>query len=153
MFSRILKGWLSLFRGIGGLVVLAAASGALAALIALPLWAASTAAPRVYSLVVIGLAAAAVVLLAVRSALRARRTPRDPSRPRRTVDGVLVRVLAALLLACGLYGVVFLFFRGPLAAAVPAAGAWLLLAGWAAFAAPGRKARKVPRSPADNVGE
>lgn len=153
MLARILGGWLSLLRGAGGLLFLAAASAGLAALIALPLWAASTASPRVYSIAVLALAASAVVFLAVRSRLRARRAPRDPSRPRRTAGSVLLGTLAVIGLACGLYGVVLLFFRQIWAAALPAAAAWLLLAGWAAFARPGAKPRKVPSSPADNGGE
>ncbi len=151
--ARILEGWLRLFRGIGGFLVLAAASAALAALIALPLWAASTGSPRVYSIVILALVAAGAVSAAVRSALRARRVPRDPSRPRRTPGTVLLALLKAILLACGLYGVLFLFFRGLWALAVPAAAAWLLLAGWAAFGGARAKSRKVPLSPADNGRE
>jgi hypothetical protein len=153
LFARILKGWLALFRGVGGFLFLAAASAALAALIALPLWAASTGSPRVYSIVVLALAAAGAVFAAVRASRRARRAPRDPSRPRRTAGTVLFAVAKAVLLACGLYGVLFLCFRGLWIPAVPAAAAWLLLAGWAAFGGARGKVRKVPLSPADNGGE
>jgi hypothetical protein len=139
--TRILKGWLSLLRGAGSFLLLAAASAALAAVIALPLWSAATGAPRVYSLVVLAAVAAAVLTLAVRSALRARRLPRDPSRPRRSLGTVLVALLKVVLLACGLYGVLFLCFRGLWIPAAPAIVAWLLLAGWAAFGSSRGKTR------------
>ena len=141
VFTRVLKGWLSLLRGAGSLLLLAAASAALAAVIALPLWSAATGAPRVYSIVVLAAILAAALTLAVRSALRARRLPRDPSRPRRSPGTVLLALLKAILLACGLYGVLFLCFRGLWIAAVPGIAAWLLLAGWAAFGSSRGKAR------------
>lgn len=131
--ERILKGWLSLLRVAGILLGVAAAAAGLAALIALPLWAAATSAPAAYSLVVLGLLAAAAVFVAVRTALRTRRSPRDPTIPRRSFGRVLLSVAVVLALAAGLYGVALLAARGLWAAAVPLLVAWLALAGWAAF--------------------
>ena len=132
-FGRILKGWLSLLRRAGLLLGAAAAAAGLAALLSLPLWAAATAAPAVYSLAVVGLFSAAVVFLVIRAALRAHRAPRNPASPRRNLGRVLLSTVVVLAFAAGLYGAAFLAARGLWAAAAPLLVLWLALAGWAAF--------------------
>jgi hypothetical protein len=137
--ARILKGWLALGRKTGLLLAIITGCAAAAAAIALPLWYTATAHPAAYSVAAVALLAAAAIATTVRSALRARRLPRDPTRPRRTLATVLYSAAVVLLLAAGLYGVVLLAVRGILAGAVPAAVAWLALAGWAGFGRrPGR---------------
>lgn len=139
ILARALKGWLALGRRTGFLLAIVAGSAALAAIIALPLWYAATAEPAAYSITALALLAGAAVALIVRSRLRARRVPRDPSRPRRTFGTALRSAGIVLFLAAGLYGVIFLALRGIWAGAIPAAAAWLLLVGWAGFGRqPGR---------------
>ena len=139
--SRILKGWISLARRAGFFLLIAAGSAALALAIALPLWYVSTRRPAAYSISVLTLLLAAGVFFAVRSALRARGRPRDPSRPRQTLGSVLLAVLAVIVLAGGLYGALFLAVRGMWAFAVPAIAIWLALLGWAGSRRGAGKAR------------
>jgi hypothetical protein len=139
--SRILKGWISLARRAGFFLFIAAGSAALALAIALPLWYASTRRPAAYSIAVIVLLTAVGVFFAVRSAVRARSLPRDPSRPRRTLGSVLLAALGIVALAGGLYGALFLAFRGMWAFAGPALAVWLVLLGWAGSRRGAGKAR------------
>jgi small-conductance mechanosensitive channel len=139
--SRILKGWISLARRAGFFLFIAAGSAALALAIALPLWYASTRRPAAYSIAVIALLITAGVFSAVRSAVRARSLPRDPSRPRRTLGSVLLAVLGIISLAGGLYGALFLALRGMWAFAVPAIAIWLVLLGLAGSRRSAGKAR------------
>jgi small-conductance mechanosensitive channel len=122
-------------------VSIVAGSAALALAIALPLWYAATRHSAAYSIAVIAFLAAGGGFLAVRSARRARRAPRDPSRPRRTPLWFLGGALELLALAGGLYGALFLAFRGMWAFAIPAIALWLLLLGWVGWRRSAGRAR------------
>jgi hypothetical protein len=136
-FSRILKGYLGILKGVGFLLALLAASAAVGFAASYPLWLFSTSARAAYSWFVLAAAAAAVVFFSVRAAIRRKARP-GASRPRRTALSILLGVVWVLCLAAGVYVVVLLAARGLYLAAVPALAGLLLLLGWLAF---GRRAK------------
>jgi len=144
--------WLEAGRSAGFAVLLVAGSAALGLVIALPLWLFATSAREAYTITVLALGGAAIVYLVVRSVVRSRSAPRDPSRQGRSA---LVGIVTVLIVVVGLAGIY-------LAAALLARGYWILgtaalvvwagllwLLGRARGAARNRKARAVP---AENKG-
>jgi Flp pilus assembly protein TadB len=128
-------------------------SAALGLGIALPLWAFATSYRTAYTIAFLSAAAAGLAAVAVRKAVRRRRSIRDPGKPRRSALSVGIACLILLVFCAGLYLAAVLLYRNLWILAIPALAVWaaiLGLLGWAARAAKGRKA---PRIPADTRSE
>jgi len=152
-FRKTLARWVEAGRKVGFLLLLVAGSAALGFLISWPLWLFATSARKAYTITVLGLAAAGVIFLIVRSVQRSRTATRDPGKPRRTFISVLMTVL---MVPVGFGGVC-------LAAAFLVRGLWVFgaadLAAWGILlwvlgrARTAAKNRKVRAVPAENGSE
>jgi hypothetical protein len=133
MLGRILKGYLGVLRGVGFFLGLLAASAALGALVAWPLWRFATASRPAYSWFALACMAAGLAAFGVRAALR---RGKGAAQPRRGRPRALMGLALVLLFAAGLCGVLLLAARGLPYLAVPALLALFFLVGWLAFARP-----------------
>ncbi len=145
--------WIEGARRVGFLLLLVAGSAALGFLIAWPLWLFATSARPAYTVTVLALAGAGIVLLIVRAARRRRQAVRDAGKPVHTFLSALLGFLTAVIGVAGAY----------LAAALMVHGLWIVAAIvvvlWAGFlwllgrARGAAKSRKADPVPAENGTE
>ena len=157
-FRKTLARWVEAGRKIGFLLVLVAGSAALGFLISWPLWLFATSARTAYTITVLGLSGAGVIVMVVRSVQRNRTATRDPGKPRRTFLSVLMTVLMVLVGFSGAYLAAAFLVRGLwIFGAVDLAAGGLLL--WvlgrvrSAAKKGAAKSRKVRAVPAENGSE
>jgi len=115
----VVRSWGLLAQRLGLFLLLVAASAAVGAAIAWPLWLFATSARSAYTAFALILAACGIVSAVVRAALRRRRIPRDTTAPRRSGVSGFLGVLQALILLCGVYLACVLFFHGMWVFGVP----------------------------------
>jgi Mn2+/Fe2+ NRAMP family transporter len=141
--KRVLKGYVGLFKAVGFLAALIAASAVLGFLAAWPLWMFATTNRVAYSIFSAAVLAAGVVFLVVRAALRGRSTARPAHGERRRRPLVTALVIAAwiVLFAAGLYAILLFLSRGSYLIVIPVAVILLVLLGYLAFAASGHPKR------------
>jgi Flp pilus assembly protein TadB len=134
-------------RAVGFFLLLVGGSAALGLAIALPLWAFATGYRTAYTVAFLSAAAAGLAAFVVRKAVRRRRSIQDPGKPRRSALSVGITLLVLLVFCAGLYLVAVLLYRHLWILAISALAVWaglLGLLGWAARAAKGRKASRIP---------
>jgi high-affinity Fe2+/Pb2+ permease len=145
VLTRILGGYVRILRTAGFAAALLAASAALGFLIAWPLWFFATTHRSAYTIFTLAAAAAGVILLSLRGALRSRAAPRglaSGARRRSPLVSAIFGALWLILFAIGLYLALLLISRGLVLLGVPVLLALLLLLGYLAFA-PRRKKSPV----------
>jgi hypothetical protein len=152
-FARSLARWTEAARTFGFFLLLVAGSAALGMAIAWPLWLFATSRKRLFTLCVLCLLAAVILLLAVRAVVRRRHARQDPGRPTRTVLSVILGILLGIAVPAGAYMTAVLLFRGLWILAVPAVPIWLALLWLLGFLRRKAKFRKQRAIPAENRGE
>jgi hypothetical protein len=155
---RAMGPWMDAARGVGFFILLVAGSVALGFAIAWPLWLLATREGRIYTILVLALVAAGVILLAARSVVRRRYEPRDPGKPRRTPLSLLLSFFMVLIACGGAYAASVFIYRGLwifVLFTVPVWACLLWLLGLARRAVRRRASmtRKEPFPPAENKGE
>lgn len=145
--------WIEAARKVGFLLVLVAGSAALGLMISWPLWFFATSARTAYTITVLGIGAAGVLFLAVRSARRSRAALRDPGRPGRSFASVSITVVMVLVGFGGAYLAAAFLVRGLLVLAAVDLAAWGLLLWGLGRARHAAKNRKVRTIPAENGSE
>ncbi len=115
----VLRAWGEAARKIGFLALLVAGSAAAGLVIAWPLWYFATSARTAYTAFALILAACGIIFAIIRSILKGRNAPRDTGGPRRSALSGVLGVLQAVILLCGLYLAIALFYRGMWIFAVP----------------------------------
>lgn len=152
-FARSLARWIEAARTLGFFLLLVAGSAALGLAIAWPLWLFATSQKRLFTLCLLCLLAAAILLLAVRAVVRRRHATRDPGRPGRTVLSVILGILLGMSVPVGAYVTAVLLFRGLWILAIPAVLIWLAFLWLLGFLRRAAKFRKQRAIPAENRGE
>ena len=109
--GSVLRGWVEAARKVALFLALVIGSAAFGVVIAWPLWRFATAARGAYTWFALGVVGAGVAAAAVRAAVRRRRLPPDPSRPRRPVLSFTISTLRAVLFLAGLYAVLVFAVR------------------------------------------
>jgi drug/metabolite transporter (DMT)-like permease len=148
-----LSAWIEAGRKIGFLLLLVAGSAGLGFLIAWPLWFFATTARSAYTIAVLAAGGAGIVLLAVRAALRRRKSVRDPGKPTHSVLSVLLAVMMGIVGFAGVYLAAALFIRRLWIIGAADIAVWVGLLWLMARARGAVMSRKVRPFPAENGSE
>jgi hypothetical protein len=135
IFSRVLRGYLGIFKAVGFILALLGASAGLGFLVAWPLWFFATSSRLAYSIFTTAVLCAGVAYF-VFNKIR-RRQPRGYGRPgnRRPLGAAALILLWVVLLAAGAYLVILLALRGMYILAIPVSILLLAALGYIAYAA------------------
>jgi hypothetical protein len=145
--------WLEAARTIGFFLLLVLGSAAFGLAIAWPLWLFATSERKLFSIVVLCLAAAGLITLVVRAIASRRRSRRDPGRPLRALLSVLFTVLIVVIAPAGAYLAAALLYRGMLVFAIPEVIVWAALLWLLGLLRGKTKGRKERAQPAENRSE
>ncbi len=142
VFSRALRGYLRVGRGVAGVTGAILGALALSAVIVYPLWALATGNRPVFNLIVLAIVAVAMITAVVRAVLHRRRRGRErlaEAQPRRSRTGLRILGGLAVLVCC--YVIAALYWNGILGAAIPATVVLVVVIGYLLGFAPRRIGR------------